>query len=523
MKTNSMIMGMIPRTHKVVKAGRAGSPLPAANVVGLPHVSSPSPGAHGVTRPTACAGRAGSPLPTALFVLLLLLSLALAAQAQPVVSSVTTSQTPGATDVTIGYSISDATATAANVYVLASTNGGNAWTLPVLSLVSGSAQGLGVAVSSMTASKSITWHAGTDFPGQYTPNCKVRVVAADNGMVLVPAGNYTRGTPAALGDTDITDAPPYPVYVNPFLMDSNLISGGVWNYVLGHASASNLVYDLSSASQNAGSDPSFFGGNHPVQSVNWYDVVKWCNARSELEGLTPVYYTNASCAANTIYRIGHFDAVYLLTNAYGTVANGYRLPTEAEWEKAARGGTSGERFPWAGNTITTNQALYTYDFAKVNDLSGLGYGSDWQWYYTNSYDYDVSGGVLKYFNYTTQPLLYLNSFYYNFVVYSPTSLFNDLGTSISHGATLPIGSYPANGYNFYDMAGNVNEWCWDWYGSGYYASGQSNPTGPSPSMSRVIRGGGWDQTADKLRCAARQSASPGTIATDLGFRCVRGF
>jgi formylglycine-generating enzyme required for sulfatase activity len=88
-----------------------------------------------------------------------------------------------------------------------------------------------------------------------------------------------------------------------------------------------------------------------VVVVDWYDVVKWCNARSEMEGRTPAYYTSAE--QTTVYRSGQTD----VDNAWVNWTAGYRLPTEAESEKAARGGASGQRFPW-GDTISWGQANY---------------------------------------------------------------------------------------------------------------------------------------------------------------------
>lgn len=197
--------------------------------------------------------------------------------------------------------------------------------------------------------------------------------------------------------------------------------------------------------------------------MNWYDVVKWCNARSQQAGLIPVYYTDTNLTQ--IYTTGDTDSVY--ANWTNT---GYRLPTEAEWEKAARGGLTGQRFPW-GNIISESLANY--------------YGN------TNlSYDLGPNG---------------------------PNSNFDMGGYPFTF--TSPLGYFAANAYGLYDMAGNVCEWCWDWYGTPY--SGGNDPRGPLSGDARVLRTGFWNDGANIVRCANRGADSPDGAYDYNGFRCVR--
>src|ERR1039457_2829623 len=263
----------------------------------------------------------------------------------------------------------------------------------------------------------------------------INAPAIPPGMALIPAGSFT------IGDTldGESDAIPTNVYVSAFYMDTNLVSSNQWAGVYNYAT--NHGYSFA----NAGAGKA---ANHPVQTVDWFDCVKWCNARSVQAGLAPVYYTDTGMTQ--VYTNGEVT----ITNVNWS-ANGYRLPTEAEWEKAARGGLSGQRFPW-GKVITDNLANY--------------YGS------TGSPSYDLG-----------------------------PSGYNSIGSAGGTSpATSPAGSFAPNGYGLYDMSGNVAAWCWDWYAATPYAGG-TDPRGPVSGSFRVLRGGYWDGTADLARCADRST------------------
>ena len=277
---------------------------------------------------------------------------------------------------------------------------------------------------------------------------------APSGMALIPAGSFT------MGDTldGEADAVPTNIYVSAFYMDTNLVSSNQWSQVYSYALGQGYTF------VNVGSGKAT---NYPVQGLDWYDCVKWCNARSQQAGLTPVYYSDASFTQ--VYKTGE-----AIPYANWT-ANGYRLPTEAEWEKAARGGLVGLRFPW-GNKISGYQANYTGN--------------------TTTYAYDLGP--------------------------------NGANLFASSSGTTPLGKFDANGYGLYDMAGNLYQWCWDWYGTPYGQPTTSNPTGLTTgdlNTERVTRGGQYSVGANFARCACRTPLGPnwtGTILTRCSFRCVRG-
>jgi formylglycine-generating enzyme required for sulfatase activity len=290
------------------------------------------------------------------------------------------------------------------------------------------------------------------------------------GMALVPAGSFTIGN--TIGDSNITDAIPVNVTVSGFYMDVNLVSSNQWQSVYIWSLSHGYVFNSPVGTAKA--------ANHPAQQVDWYDCLKWCNARSQQEGLMPIYYTDA--AFKQVYTNGDPGLISANLPIYVNWTNsGYRLPTEAEWEKAARSGLSGQRFPW-GNIITETNANYRGNTSTSYDLGPNGYNATY------------STGVI-------QPY------------------------------TSPVGSFAPNGYGLYDMAGNVSEWCWDWYVAPPYPAGSpylggTDPRGPAPTPGpgndHVVRGGDWRDYANLSRSANR-SYLPAILQEPYsGFRCVRG-
>jgi formylglycine-generating enzyme len=382
------------------------------------------------------------------------------AGAPPAVSNVRAAQRPATQLVDIFYDLADPDSASLAITIIVSTNGGASYTLPATSF---SGSGWGSAVTP-GANKQITWNAGADWSGHYSANVRFRVTADDApspaGMTLIPAGSFTMGD--CMGDGSIGVLPLHTVYVSAFYMDKYVVTKALWDSVYEWAANHGYGFDHAGSGKAA---------NHPVQAINWYDAVKWCNARSEMEGRTPAYYTSAPQA--TVYRIGQVN----VDNSSVNWSSGYRLPTEAEWEKAARGGASGHRFPWSNlDTISHSQANYY--------SQGLG---------NPYYPYDVG----------------------------PTSGYHPTFNDGVFPYTNPVGYFAANGYGLYDMAGNVWQFCWDWYGS-YSSGSQSDPHGPTSGGYRVFRGGSWINGAPSCATASRGDYTLTGGRDDVfGFRSVR--
>lgn len=309
-----------------------------------------------------------SPLkPLAIFAALALA--ALTARATVTVSNVVSAQRPGTKLVDISY---DVTSDATNAVTVSLMVSNGAATVACTNL--SGAIGPGVATGTR---KAVVWNAGADWAGNVATGVNFTVTADDGTVVpLVNMVLVQGGTLPDIGNGALN--------VSTFYIGKYEVTWAEWVTVRTYAASNG--YDIGGA--GAGS-----ATNHPVRTVNWYDVVKWCNARSEKEGRTPVY-----TVGGVIYRSGQSNDV-----AVNAAATGYRLPTDAEWEFAARGGT---------------QSL-GYDYSGGNDVNAVG------WYYGNS-----SGAAVD--------------------------LYEGRGT-------WPVGLKAANELGLHDMSGNVAEWCFDWY------------------------------------------------------------
>jgi len=243
-----------------------------------------------------------------------------------------------------------------------------------------------------------------------------------NDMVRIQGGTFTMGSPTNEPNR-VNDEVQHQVTVSSFYMGKYEVTQKEYQEVMG-VNPSN-----------------FRGDNLPVENVSWYDAVEYCNRRSKKEGLTPAYTKNG-------------DNVTWNRNA-----NGYRLPTEAEWEYACRAGTA---TPFStGNNIITSQANYDGNYPYNNNAKG---------------EYREK--------------------------------------------TMPVGSFTPNVWGLYDMHGNVSEWCWDWY-SGYSSGYQTDPTGAVTGSGRVVRGGDWYNDGRYLRSAFRNYFNPLNRYYYIGFRLVR--
>ena len=295
--------------------------------------------------------------------------------------------------------------------------------------------------------KSVTLKGGQNVPWNVTldPAFAQQIIGQDGAkMVLIPAGEFQMGSDDS---AENNEKPVHTVYVDAFYMDKYEVTNAQFKAFVD----ANPQWQKDKIDERfawAGMYLSHWDGNnyprgksnHPVTDVSWYAAM-----------------------------------------AYAQWA-GKRLPTEAEWEKAARGGLDGKTYPWGNSAPDGTQC----NFADVT-LANLNLDSiDWR-------DDNVNDG---------------------------------------HASTAPVDSYPANGYGLHNMAGNVWEWCLDeWDAAFYRRSPHRNPVAGGwvgdgfaevqTHNERVLRGGSWSNVTQVMRVATRYGDSPTLTIFNTGFRCAR--
>jgi len=386
------------------------------------------------------------------FICLILIALA-AGNNAPVVKNVLVQQRQGTRIVDIFYDVEDADSDLLTISVHISFDGGDTFeTDRVNTCIEDSDIGENIEPGK---NKRIVWDAGTDAPDIYTLDFVAKVIADDGitdelpliktrqkdgmKMRLIPAGEFSMGDHHNIGDDD--EKPVHTVYLDAYYIDETEVTNEQYCAFLN---------DYGKNADTVG---------HELLDLNEEDCL--------IEKVGNTYKPKSGYEKHPVIEVSWYGAA-----AYAQWA-GARLPTESQWEKAARGGLVGKKYPW-GDTITHDDANYW----KIE-------GKDkWE-------------------------------------------------------RTAPVGSFPANGYGLFDMAGNVWEWCADEYDSGYYSkSPKKNPTGPGTPILfvgndftnvntvRSGRGGSWSSTfwpPNQLRCANRNNSEPTFTFNNFGFRCSQDF
>jgi len=302
-------------------------------------------------------------------------------------------------------------------------------------------------------------------------------------MAYIPDGEFDMGDHFAEGPSN--ELPVHSVLLDAFFMSKFETTNQQYCDYLNSAYPGQIKVDggiVYAASDSSNSYPYCDMHSYDADSqIDYNDVSGTFSVRTKGEPprdmnddpMVEVSWYGAAAYCN--WRSGEegYEACYdLSTWDCNFSKHGYRLATEAEWEYAARGGEHSPyyRFPW-GDTISHSQANY---------------------YSSSSYSYDIS----------------------------PTRGFHPDWDDV-YPYTAPGGSFSANGYGLYDMAGNVWEWCNDWYDSSYYSvSSYDNPQGPASGSYRVLRGGHWSNRACDCRVADRNNDYPDYRYDYDGFRIV---
>lgn len=308
-------------------------------------------------------------------------------------------------------------------------------------------------------------------------------------MVLVPAGPFIMGDAKNEGLED--EKPAHEVFISAFYMWQTEITVAQFTEVYQWSLKNGYQYGIYRSHEYDGEEikiPGFSSeparaypaDDYPIVLVAWYNIVKWCNAKSEKEGLRPCYYLDTE--HTKVFRTG--EAVLTVFNVKWD-AEGYRLPTEAEWEKAARGGLQAKRFP-TGDRISHEYANYRAD---------------------TSVDYDSSSLSGPH----PDSKLWCNVKY---------------GRKGYENRPLPVKTLKPNGYGLYDILGNQTEHLWDFWDPQYYSKDHpyKDPKGPETSgldNKRAERGGANKSHPTSMRLSHRSEHKMDNPNYDLGFRIAR--
>ena len=308
---------------------------------------------------------------------------------------------------------------------------------PALWVIASILTGLAVNMIVNRSSAPTPADAGAQEPQETAPqtetDSETSAEVIEDGFVLIQGGTFRMGSPES-ENWRIEDETQHEVTVSAFYMDPFETTQKEYTRLAGEAPFA------------------FTGDDLPAENISWLDAVRYANARSADAGLTPAY---------TITE----DGV-----SWDQSADGYRLPTEAEWEYACRAGT-----------ITPFNTEKSPDASEAN--------------FYGHYPYEIE-----------------ENYFDNSVLEAKPGEYRQ--------TTVKTGSFEPNAWGLYDMHGNVNEWCWDYYGA-YDLSVTADPTGAVSSTRHVYRGGGWNDFAKNMRSAYRAAGQEDMRSYNLGVRLVR--